>query len=120
MVAEVFALTGWEFRVKAAEVAAAATVTLLGAGMVATAGLLLESATVAPPAGAGPLSVTVPVEFLPPLTLVGFNVSAVTVGRGTSFCNMMITVSLPTAKSSLPSPLKSAASKPTGDPLVGI
>src|ERR1700730_6619535 len=120
MVAEVFALTGWEFRVKVAEVAAAATVTLLGAGMVATAGVLLESATLAPSAGTGQLRATIPVEFPPPLAVVGFNVSAVRVGRGTSFCNMMITVSLPTAKSSLPSPLKSAASKPTGDPLVGI
>src|SRR5580704_18251195 len=120
MVAEVFVLTDWEFTVKVAEVAAAATVTLLGEGMVAAAGLLLESVTAAPPAGAGPLSVTVPVEFPPPITLGGFNVSAVRVGRGTSFCNMTITVSLPTAKSSLPSPLKSAASRPTGDPLVEI
>jgi len=44
---------------------------------------LLESATCAPPAGAGPLKVTVPVEDCkPPITLVGFNVSEATVGGG--------------------------------------
>jgi hypothetical protein len=39
---------------------------------VATALLLLASATAAPPAGAAALSVTVPVEAVPPVTLVGF------------------------------------------------
>ena len=56
--------------VKDAVVAPAATVTL--EGTVAAAVLLLESATCAPPVGAGPLSVTVPVEEFPPVTLVGF------------------------------------------------
>ena len=50
-----------------------ATVTL--EGTVAAVVLLLESVTVAPPAGAGPLSVTVPVEEFPPVTLVGFSES---------------------------------------------
>ena len=59
--------------VKVALVAPAATVTL--AGVRATAVLLLESATCAPPMGAGPLSVTVPVEEFPPVTLVGFSES---------------------------------------------
>src|SRR5256886_13409100 len=56
------------------------TVTLEGT---LAAALLLESVTCAPPAGAGPLSVTVPVDdCVPPVTLVGFNVSEETVGRG--------------------------------------
>ena len=60
----------------------------LPAGMVTMDGtlaapLLLESMTCAPPAGAGPLSVTVPVEnCTPPMTLVGFSVSEATVMGG--------------------------------------
>ena len=61
-------------------VAPAATVTL--GGVLATVVLLLESATVAPPAGAAPLSVTVPVEEFPPVTLVGFSDSDERVGGG--------------------------------------
>ena len=64
---------------KVALVPPAGTVTL--AGTVAAAILLLESATWAPPAGAGPLRVTVPVEdCAPPITLVGFSVSEERVG----------------------------------------
>jgi hypothetical protein len=59
--------------VNVAVVAPAATVTL--EGTLATVVLLLESATIAPPAGAGPLSVTVPAEEFPPVTLVGFSES---------------------------------------------
>lgn len=54
--------------VKVAEVAPAATETV--AGTVAE-GLLLDSATIVPPEGAAPDKVTVPVELLPPRTLVG-------------------------------------------------
>ena len=50
-------------------VAPAGTGTLVST--LATALLLLESG--APPAGAGPFNVTVPVEELPPVTLVGLS-----------------------------------------------
>jgi hypothetical protein len=66
--------------VKLVLVAPAGIVTL--AGTLAAPVLLLESATIAPPAGARPVSVTVPVEFCPPDTLVGFNVSEESVGAG--------------------------------------
>jgi hypothetical protein len=49
----------------------AGTVTL-GAATCATPVLLLERLTTAPPVGAGPLRVTVPVEELPPVTETGF------------------------------------------------
>ena len=54
-------------------VAPAGTSTL--GGTLATDGSLLESVTCTPPAGAGPFSVTVAKEGLPPVTLVGFSVS---------------------------------------------
>jgi hypothetical protein len=68
--------------VKVALVAPAATVTL--AGTVAAAVLLPESVTTAPPEGAAPVSVTVPCEELPPVTLVGLSVrvESVTLGGG--------------------------------------
>src|SRR5713226_1788755 len=73
MVTVVDAATALVLTVNVALVTPAATVTL--EGTVAAAVLLLESATVAPPAGAAPLSVTVPVEEFPPVTLVGFSES---------------------------------------------
>src|SRR5437867_10561999 len=79
MATEVDDDTGLVLTVKVALVAPAGTVTL--EGTVAAPVLLLESRTWAPPAGAGPLSVTVPVEdCAPPTTLVGFSVSEETVG----------------------------------------
>ena len=54
-----------------------AIVTLVGT--VAAAVLLLPSVTSAPPAGAGPLSVTVPVDALPPRTAVGLNLTGLSV-----------------------------------------
>jgi hypothetical protein len=81
MVAEVDMSTTEVLTVKVALVLPAGTVTLDGT---LAAPLLLESITCAPPAGAGLLSVTVPVEDPkgPPTTLFGFNVSEETVGRG--------------------------------------
>ena len=80
MVTVADAVTALVRTVNVALVAPAATVTL--EGTVATNVSLLESATCAPPDGAGPLSVTVPVEESPPVTLVGLNASEVRVGVG--------------------------------------
>ena len=59
--------------VKVAELPPAGTVTL--AGTLATEDLLLDSATTVPPAGAGPLRVTVPVEEVPASTAEGESVN---------------------------------------------
>jgi hypothetical protein len=81
MVAVVDAATALVLTVNVALVAPARTMTL--EGTLAAAVLLLESATCAPPAGAGPLSVTAPVEdCVPPTTLVGLSVSEERVGAG--------------------------------------
>ena len=64
--------------VKVAVVPPLATVTL--AGTLATAILPLVNVTTAPSLGAGPLRVTVPVELLPPNTLVGLNASELNAG----------------------------------------
>ena len=73
------AATALVVTVKVALVAPAGTVAL--EGTLATAVLLLESVTWAPPAGAGPLRVTVPVEDCkPPTTLVGFSASKERIG----------------------------------------
>ena len=65
---------------KVALVAPAGTVTV--AGMEA-APLLSESATCAPPAGAGAVRVTVPEAPVPPVTLVGLTLTAETAGGNT-------------------------------------
>src|SRR5437588_33051 len=78
IVAEVDTRTIDVFTVKVALLLPAGTVTMAGT---LAAPLPLERVTCAPPAGAGPLSVTVPVEdCTPPTTLVGFSVSEATVG----------------------------------------
>src|SRR6185503_5394134 len=73
MVADVALVTVRVVMVKFALVAPALTVTL--AGTIAL-GLLLDRATVAPPVGAALVNVTVPCDVLPPVTVVGFKVSA--------------------------------------------
>ena len=81
MLTVVDASTALVLTVNVALVAPATTVTL--DGVLATFVLLLESVTTAPPEGAAPLSVTVPVEdCVPPTTLVGFSVSEESVGAG--------------------------------------
>jgi len=74
------AATALVLTVKDALVAPAATVTL--ERTLATVVSLLESVTCASPVGAGPLSVTVPVEEFPPVTLVGLSVKEERVGEG--------------------------------------
>jgi hypothetical protein len=64
--------------VKVALVAPAATVT--SAGTDAAVVLLLATATAAPPAGAGELSVTVAVDEAPPETVAGLSASEATDG----------------------------------------
>jgi hypothetical protein len=45
------------------------------AGTVATAGVPLDKEMRAPPLGAGPLKTNLPVEEVPPLTLIGLSVN---------------------------------------------
>jgi hypothetical protein len=63
--------------VNVAVVNPAATVTL--GGVVAEL-LLSDNMTVTPPLGAGALSVTVPIELVPPVTVVGFSTTDDRVG----------------------------------------
>src|SRR5438094_10025375 len=81
MVTTVEEPTGVVLTVKVALVLPAGTVTL--AGTVAAPVLLLDKLTTAPPLGAGPLSVTVPVEELPPVTLDGLRLREESVGGAT-------------------------------------
>ena len=69
MVTAVFVATGIVVTLNVAVVPFAAMVTL--AGTVAAEVLLLDSVTTAPPEGAGPLNVKVPVEDVPPFTETG-------------------------------------------------
>ena len=80
MLTVVDAVTALVPTVNVALLAPAAIITL--EGTLAADVLLLESTTCAPPAGAGPLSVALPVEAFPPVTLVGLNVSEASVGAG--------------------------------------
>ncbi len=79
MVTAVELVTALVLTVNVALLAPAATVTL--AGTVAAAVLPLERETATPPLGAGPLSVTVPVEGDPPVTLMGLSAIEESVGE---------------------------------------
>jgi hypothetical protein len=69
------------------------------AGTLAAVELLLESVNKAPPAGAGPLSVTVPCDEVPPATLVGLSVMDTNLGaftvRSDSFVNPLNVADMP-------------------------
>jgi hypothetical protein len=78
MVTDVLVATGMVVTVNVAVVAPPATATL--AGTVAAAVLLLLSVTTTPPVGAGPFSVTVPVDGVPPVTDVGFKLTELGAG----------------------------------------
>jgi hypothetical protein len=80
-VTEVFAATGLVVTVNVAVVAFAATVML--PGTCAAVVLLLERVTTAPPDGAGPFNVTVPVEGVPPITEAGLRVTELNVATVT-------------------------------------
>ena len=73
--------TGMVVTVNVAVVTFAATVTL--AGTVAAPVLLLLSVTTSPPVGAGPLSVSVPVDDVTPVTVVGFKLTVLGTGAET-------------------------------------
>lgn len=81
IVTDVLEVTVLVVTVNVAVVAPAATVTL--AGTVATEGRLLDRMTTAPPVGAGPESVTVPVDGEVPFTVVGLRVRELSVGAVT-------------------------------------
>ena len=80
--------TGMLVTVNVAVFALAATVTL--AGTVATAVLLLVSATTRPPDGAEAFSVTVPVDEVPPVTVLGLKLTEL--GTGASTVNVALFV----------------------------
>lgn len=73
--------TGLLVTVNVADVALAGTVTF--AATWAAEVLLLDGVMTAPPAGAGPVSVTVPVDGVPPITVSGFRMMLAKVGAMT-------------------------------------
>jgi len=104
-------VTGLVLTAKVTLVEPAGTVTLAGG---VAASLLLDNVTVAPSAGAGKVSVTVPVGAeVPPMTLAGVRlseekvagVSLIRIAKASG--NGLVVAIVITARSGLPSPLKS-------------
>src|ERR1700730_18436476 len=89
MVAEVEALTGLVVMLNVALVVLAGTVTL---ACTCAAALLLDRLTDTPPLGAALLSVTVPVEPCPPVTVDGFTLTDCKTGVGLTVLNAAIHV----------------------------
>src|SRR3989442_14947236 len=92
MVAAVEAVTEAVVAVKVVLVVPAATVAL--AGTPATAVLLLDSATTAPPAGAALVKGTLPCDVPPPVTLVGFSVRVFRLAGGGTRVTVSVLVRL--------------------------
>jgi hypothetical protein len=90
IVTAVLEATGLVAAVKVAVVAPAGTVTV--AGTWAAAVWLDVNATAAPPAGAGALNVTVPVEGLPPKTEEGFRLTELRTGAVTVSVVVLVTL----------------------------
>ena len=90
MVADVEAVTDVVVTVNVALVAPAGTVTLAGTVVAVESS---ESDTAAPPLGAAALRVTVPVEELPPTTLVGLRETADRVAP-VAPCGLIVSVAL--------------------------
>jgi hypothetical protein len=81
--------TGLVVIVNTALVLPAGTVTL--AGTLAADGTLLFSETAVPPTGAGPVSVTVPWEMIPPTTLAGSTENVLNAGGLTASVAVFVT-----------------------------
>ena len=64
-------------------------------GTDASEGTELLSVTRAPPLGAGPASVSVPVEGLPPITVVGFNRNVAIAGGGAGVAVNVVVLPVP-------------------------
>jgi hypothetical protein len=75
IVTGVLVATGVVIMLKLAEELPAGIVTVPARGTCATSVLPLCRLTVAPPVGAAPFNLTVPVEVFPPTTVAGFRVS---------------------------------------------
>lgn len=80
MLTAVEAVVALVLTVKVALVAPAGIVSEVG--VVASVVLLLARETMAPPEGAGALSVTLPLDGVPPVTLLGLSVTEVRFGPG--------------------------------------
>src|SRR2546422_3651657 len=109
MTADVFEGTVPVETVKLADDVPAATVTF--GGTAATAGLELASVTSAPPAGAGPESVTVPVELEPPVTVDGLSVSDESLGRGGGVTVSVAVLVAPPAEAMMSTGVEEATTK---------
>lgn len=93
MVTMVFRFTNAVLILKLADVAPAVTMTL--AGMVAFDGLLLKIVITAPPAGAGPVRLTVPTEVEPPAIAEGVIVTDESIAGDAGFTVIVVDLLAP-------------------------